>query len=108
MRLNEYQKLIWNTYRHHDTKRGLENTFKWFLSEIYELKEAIEASDTNQVRYEIADVLAWLLSVANLLDVNLEKEFDVRYGAGCPKCGYIPCKCPYREKPDKEIKCIKN
>jgi NTP pyrophosphatase (non-canonical NTP hydrolase) len=43
---------------------------------------------------ELADVFAWLLSVSELLSIDLEDAFVRRYGGGCPKCGNIPCTCP--------------
>ena len=36
---------------------------------------------------EFADVLAWLCSLANLLDVDLQAAVEAKYGRGCPKCG---------------------
>ena len=101
MKISEFQKLIRITYIHHDFRRGVDNTFLWLKSEIDELEEAIEAGDTENQKEEIADVLAWLMSVASLLNIDVEKAAIERYGRGCPKCGSIPCKCPFREKPSK-------
>ena len=99
MEIKEFQSIIWRMYRHHDEKRGLENTFKWLRTEVEELWDAITKGDEESIREEMADVFAWLSSVANLLEVDLEKASIERYGRGCPKCGYIPCRCSYREKP---------
>lgn len=108
MSLRKLQEIIKDIYIHHDEKRGLEKTFKWFLSEIYELEEAIQKGDRNEIMVEISDVLAWLLSVANLLQVDIEEEFTNRYGDNCPKCGHKPCICPYRDMPDKDVKLVVN
>jgi NTP pyrophosphatase (non-canonical NTP hydrolase) len=43
---------------------------------------------------EFSDVLAWLASLANQAGVDLEATAE-RYGAGCPKCGRIPCACAF-------------
>jgi NTP pyrophosphatase (non-canonical NTP hydrolase) len=43
---------------------------------------------------EVSDVLAWLASLANQAGVDLE-EAAARYADGCPKCGRIPCECPF-------------
>jgi len=43
--------------------------------------------------HEFSDVLAWLTSLANLLEVDLTDAM-ARYAAGCPKCGASPCTCP--------------
>jgi NTP pyrophosphatase (non-canonical NTP hydrolase) len=45
--------------------------------------------------HEVGDVLAWLASLANLLEVELESA-AARYAGGCPKCGRIPCACEFR------------
>jgi NTP pyrophosphatase (non-canonical NTP hydrolase) len=44
---------------------------------------------------EFSDVLAWLLSVANLAGVDIEAAAQ-RYANGCPKCHNSPCRCPMR------------
>ena len=48
----------------------------------------------DQLVHEIGDVLAWLTSVANLVDVDLEAAAS-RYANGCPRCGHIPCTCGF-------------
>ncbi len=45
--------------------------------------------------HEFADALAWLASLANLAEVDLEAAV-ARYARGCPKCGQIPCACAFR------------
>jgi len=42
---------------------------------------------------ELADVLAWLASLANQLGLSMSEAVD-RYAAGCPKCATTPCTCP--------------
>ena len=46
-----------------------------------------------QQRHELADVLAWLVSLAEQLGISLD-EAAQRYADGCPACGHIPCACP--------------
>ena len=41
---------------------------------------------------EIADVLAWTVSVASLSGVDVEAA-AARYAQRCPKCGQVPCAC---------------
>jgi len=98
MKIGEFQLHIWKIYMHHDSRRGVEKTFNWLKREVEELGRAIEKGDTDNIKEEVADVLAWLSSVATLLNVNLEEAALSRYGNGCPKCGNIPCTCPYRER----------
>ena len=99
--ISRFQEVIRETYIHHDRRRGLERTLDWLVSEVYELRQAIE--DGRGIEEELADVLAWLASVANLLGIDLEKAAVERYGEGCPKCGSKPCGCQYREGPDKDV-----
>jgi len=93
------QRLIKEIYIHHDSRRGVKKTYKWLLSEVEELGVALNRGDSTSISEEAADVLAWLLSVMNLLDLDLEKAFIDKYGGRCPRCGGKPCRCPYREEP---------
>jgi NTP pyrophosphatase (non-canonical NTP hydrolase) len=98
LNIREFQQHIWHIYGHHDSKRGLSKTYKWLLREVGELGRAIDNNDILNAKEEIADVLAWLSSVAKLLAIDMETVAIERYGSGCPKCKSIPCKCTYREK----------
>jgi len=91
MRLREFQKVIRDTYFEKDRKRGREGTFRWFVEEVGELAKALRKG--KGLKEEFADVLAWLVSLATLYNVDLEKTAEERYGRGCPKCGKIPCRC---------------
>jgi len=42
---------------------------------------------------ELADVLAWLASIADQLGLSLD-EASRRYAEGCPRCAQRPCGCP--------------
>ncbi|PCN51228.1 nucleotide pyrophosphohydrolase [Candidatus Geothermarchaeota archaeon ex4572_27] len=97
MDIREFQVHIWRIYSHHDSRRGLDKTYAWLKREVEELGEAIKSGNRDNIMEELADVLAWLSSVATLLNVDLEEAALGRYGKGCPKCGSIPCKCPFRE-----------
>jgi len=40
------------------------------------------------------DVAAWLASLANLLDVDLDEAIAAKYPrGGCRRCGAKPCAC---------------
>lgn len=43
---------------------------------------------------EIADVLAWILAVAVILDIDAYDAVIRVYGKGCPGCGQPICECP--------------
>ncbi len=82
-------------YFHRDSKRGVEGTFDWFVDEVKELGKALKASDKKALEKEFADVIAWLASLANIIDVNLEKAALEKYDNKCPKCGHLPCECAF-------------
>ena len=42
---------------------------------------------------EIADVIAWVNSLANLLDINVEEALFDKYPNKCRKCNSLPCRC---------------
>jgi NTP pyrophosphatase (non-canonical NTP hydrolase) len=48
---------------------------------------------------EFADVLAWLTTIANIVDVDLSTAIAEKYGAGCPGCQQFVCICPDEQKP---------
>ncbi len=79
MRIREAQQLIRKTYYEKDRSRGLYATFAWLVEEVGELANAILSGDRDNMEEEIADVLAWLLSVANLLGIDVEKAFIKKY-----------------------------
>lgn len=91
MNIRYFQEHIWRIYGDHDSKRGLMKTFEWLVREVEELGRAIKEYDLPNAREELADVLAWLSSVARLLSIDLEEAAIDRYGEGCPKCSMIPC-----------------
>ena len=93
MELAEFQESIRRTFLERDAARGVDGTFRWLVEEVGELAKALRHEDPHERVHETGDVLAWLTSVANLLDVNLE-EAVARYANGCPRCGNQPCVCP--------------
>ncbi|RLG41047.1 MAG: nucleotide pyrophosphohydrolase [Thermoproteota archaeon] len=94
MLISEAERIIKDTYERRDKKRGIPLTVLHLVEEVGELARSLRKNDRDQIARELADVFAWLLSVAYLLEIDLEREFVKYYGNGCPKCGSIPCKCP--------------
>ncbi len=76
--LRQVQELMRRYYFERDSRRGLYATFTWLVEEVGELAEAILNNGAG-AEEEIADVLAWLASLANLLNVDLEKAFKMKY-----------------------------
>jgi len=95
MQINEFQNMMKRLYLHRDSERGTEGTLNWLMDEVEELKEALEGNDTKATENEFADVFAWLASLANIVNVDLEKAALSKYANKCPKCGLSPCDCPF-------------
>lgn len=62
-----------------DEARGLYATFTWLVEEVGELAEALLKGDRESIEEELADVIAWALSVANLVGVDAEEAFRKKY-----------------------------
>jgi NTP pyrophosphatase (non-canonical NTP hydrolase) len=92
--LHDFQQLIDRMYSHKDRQRGSAGTFLWLVEEIGELAAAIgEKTDEANKREEFADVLAWLVTLANVEGVDLSQAIHAKYGTGCPGCGHMVCTC---------------
>jgi NTP pyrophosphatase (non-canonical NTP hydrolase) len=115
--IEDFQSLIRRMYYKKDVARGVPGTFMWLMEEIGELSSALrETSAGNQAEMsreelahfgqrrqnlaeEFADVLAWLATIANVVEIDLNAAVREKYGAGCPGCGQFVCTCPDAEKP---------
>ena len=73
MEISMLQRLVRERYYENDHKRGLYHTALWFHEEVGELSSAIAAGDRQNAREEFADVLMWLMTLANLMEVDMEK-----------------------------------
>ncbi|MHC4637962.1 MAG: MazG nucleotide pyrophosphohydrolase domain-containing protein [Planctomycetota bacterium] len=73
MQIREFQDFISRKYKERDLQRGVPATFMWFVEEIGELATALAGDDHENKVEEFADVLAWLCTLANISDVDLEK-----------------------------------
>jgi len=91
--LDKFQQVIEATFGERDRARGVPSSVAWLAEEVGELAQAVRKGSHEQQVHEFGDVLAWLTSLANQLDVDLT-EAAARYANGCPRCGAIPCTCP--------------
>lgn len=73
MQIKEFQGIISEKYEKRDRERGVPATFLWFIEEVGELATALAGSDQENKQEEFADVLAWLCTLANISNVDLEK-----------------------------------
>ncbi|MEM2105546.1 MAG: MazG nucleotide pyrophosphohydrolase domain-containing protein [Candidatus Bathyarchaeia archaeon] len=95
MHIREFQELMSRLYFHRDSQRGVEKTFEWLVEEVAELGDALKAEDKKALENEFADVIAWLASLANIVNIDLEKAAFSKYDNKCPKCRQAPCQCPF-------------
>lgn len=91
--LTDVQSVIAKTYGQRDSARGIPSTVAWIAEEVGELAQAVRKGTREQQVHELGDVLAWVASLANQLDISLTEAME-RYAAGCPRCSAIPCRCP--------------
>ena len=99
MTLDELQNLIAAMYSRKDEARGIEGTFMWFMEEVGELSAALRNGTPAERELEFADVLAWLVTLANCTGVDLTAAVAKKYGGGCPGCAKTPCECGLTDKP---------
>ncbi len=91
MSIKEFQDLMKSLYFEKDKKRGVDKTLLRLTQEVAELISAIlNKTDPSE---EIADVIAWTISIANILDIDADKALYTKYPGVCPKCHQNPCVC---------------
>jgi NTP pyrophosphatase (non-canonical NTP hydrolase) len=88
MDIGEFQQLIAEKYKKRDQERGIPATFMWFIEEVGELATALAQKSQHNKEEEFADVFAWLCTLANISDVDLEKACK-KYTSGKVK-GFKP------------------
>ena len=93
MQISELQEMMRRIYYHQDSERGIEETYSWLVNEVKELGEALRVAGIKDQESEFADVIAWLASLANVANVNLQKAVLDKYNSKCPKCGRPRCRC---------------
>ncbi|HWS47113.1 MAG TPA: MazG nucleotide pyrophosphohydrolase domain-containing protein [Acidimicrobiia bacterium] len=93
MELAEFQRLMARTYGERDRARGVDATVAWLAEELGELARAVRKGSRADRLHELGDVLAWLASLAEQLELSLD-DAAARYAQGCPRCGALPCRCP--------------
>lgn len=95
MHTHEFQEMMRRIYFHRDSKRGIKGTYNWLVDEVRELGEALNRNEKEAIENEFADVIAWLASLANITNVNLEEAARNKYDNKCPKCKHSPCQCTF-------------
>lgn len=94
MRIEEAQDMMRRIYFERDQARGVSGTLNRTFDELNELREAIDNTETKDfIADEVADVFAWLCSLANLLEIDVADAFYKKYTDVCSKCKKSPCEC---------------
>jgi NTP pyrophosphatase (non-canonical NTP hydrolase) len=73
MEISVLQKIVKDRYFKTDNDRGIYHTALWFHEEVGELSAAIAGGDKQNAKEEFGDVLMWLLTLANLMGVDMEE-----------------------------------
>lgn len=95
MKIEEAQEMMRRIYIDRDRARGIDGTLRRTFEELEELQEAIKNKGSSQaLADEVADVFAWLCSLANLLEIDVSEAFYKKYNDSCSKCKRSPCICP--------------
>lgn len=76
MNIAEFQHWVEQRYGQRDRERGVPSTFMWFIEEVGELATALSENDQENKEEEFADVFAWLCTLANISNVDLEKAIE--------------------------------
>ncbi len=74
MEIAALQKIVKDRYFATDNARGIYHTALWFHEEVGELSSAIANGDIENAKEEFADVLMWLLTLANILNIDMEES----------------------------------
>jgi NTP pyrophosphatase (non-canonical NTP hydrolase) len=93
------QRMILQMYGQKDAARGDAATFLWLTEEFGELATALRSGTREELAEEMADVLAWLATLATIRGIELDEAVMRKYGRACPGCAAVPCACDPAEKP---------
>lgn len=97
MRVCEFQELMKELYYEKDRARGEDKTLGWLCEEVEELSIALRKNDGKAIEEEVADVVAWVVSVANLRGIDVEEALKKKYPNLCGYCRKSPCVCEERK-----------
>lgn len=95
MKISDFQERIRHLYLENDKSRGLNSTFIWLVEEIGELATLLKSDSLEipKIAEELSDIMAWALSIANLLNIEMESALNLKYPERCIKCNQAPCQC---------------
>ena len=76
MDLAALQHLMDDLYGDADRARGIPSTVAWLCEELGELAQSVRKGTRAEQLHEFGDVLAWLASLANQLDISLDEAMQ--------------------------------
>jgi NTP pyrophosphatase (non-canonical NTP hydrolase) len=85
--LADFQRHIRERYFAADDARGWAPTFAYFIEEVGELATALSEDGPAHIGEEMADVLAWLCTLANLRGIDLTAAVREKYFGDRPLTG---------------------
>lgn len=100
--LKEWQEHLNSFYGKKNKEKGIDNLLNRLFREAGELLalqmmlsrgELIPDKIEQEFALELADIFAWTIAVANLLEIDLEAAVLKRFEKGCWKCSQDPCVC---------------
>ncbi len=100
--LKDWQGNLCELYGDRNKKEGVEEILNRLSEEVSEIRELEKTSPTSKktndeikmkFARELSDALAWVIAVANFLEIDLELAVLNRFGNGCQTCGKMKCEC---------------
>ena len=79
MNISEFQNVMKERFGEEDRRRGPYFLTVVLTSEVGELADAIKKNNRDEIREELADVMFCVVSLANVFDVDLEREVVEKY-----------------------------
>lgn len=76
MELTRVQQLMDELYGKVDFERGIPSTVAWLCEEVGELAQAVRKGSKEQQLHELGDVIAWVASLANQLDLSMDEAME--------------------------------
>lgn len=101
--IREWQEFLEGLYGEANASRGIKDTIARLFAEVVEVRSLVRRLPEVATRgeegeriigLELADLSAWSLGAATLLDVDVQDVLVDRYGQGCSTCSRMPCECP--------------
>lgn len=93
--LQELATMLWALYGPGNEARGLQFVAKRMGEEAFEVCEALDDRDPQELAGELADVFAWWIGALKLVGItNIQEFLWEHYPGVCAHCSQNPCKCP--------------